>query len=204
MALLLVDQQVPVYLLAPQAVPGSQLFQLTRTAGVPAYHAEMLLPHRKDYYLLLFPKRGGGRHWVDMPPYDAQDAMFYFLAPGQLQVKEEAQPMWSTSLAFTPEFLALQPHAAWSQLPLLQNPQQGHELQLTVADIAFLEDVLGKLETEYHGPAGEWRHRLLAAYLEVLLIYLSRLYVQQFPAAEDAADKLLLQQYRAKIDECFR
>ena len=45
---------------------------------------------------------------------------------------------------------------------------------------------------------------MLAAYLEVVLIYLSRLYVQQFPADKQVTDKLLLQQYRAKIEECFR
>jgi AraC family transcriptional activator of pobA len=164
----------------------------------------MLLPHRKDYYLLFFLQRGGGRHWVDMTPYDAQDDTLYFLAPGQLQVKEEAQPMWGTSLAFTNEFLAMQPHAAWAQLPLLQNQQQRHELRLMAADRTFLEDILAKLAAEYHGPASEWRQRLLAAYLEVLLVYLSRLYMQQFPADEKATDKLLLHQYRAKIEECFR
>jgi AraC family transcriptional activator of pobA len=45
---------------------------------------------------------------------------------------------------------------------------------------------------------------MLAAHLEVLLIYLSRLYLQQFPADEEAGDKRLLQQYRVKIEECFR
>ena len=68
-------------------------------------------------------------------------------------------------------------------------------------DVAFVEDLLVKIGAEYHRPPGPWQHRMLAAYLEVLLIYLSRLYTEQFAAdtaGEVAADKLLLQAYQAK------
>jgi AraC family transcriptional activator of pobA len=151
MTTLLVDHQVPLYSLGPQDVPGSHLFRLTRTEGAPGYPSDMLLPHRKDYYILVFLRRGGGRHWVDMTPYDAKDDTFYILRPGQLQIKEKVGPMWCTSLSFTKEFLALQ-HAAWATLPLLQNAQQGHELRLTTTDVAVVEDLLAKLAAEYHGP----------------------------------------------------
>lgn len=203
MVILPAEQQVPVHSLKPQAAPGSNLFQLTRSEGTPAYKADVLLPHRKDYYLLVFVRRGGGRNWVDTTPYTVKDNTFYFTVPGQVMVKEEAQPLWGTSLAFTQEFVALQQNAAWAKLPLLQFPQHGHELALGAVDMVFVEDILTKLEGEYFGPAGEWRHRMLGAYLEVLLIHLSRLYVQPFTSEEATADKLL-QQYRAKIEQGFR
>lgn len=203
MEMLPLDQQVPVYSLASQAAPGGGLFQLTRTEGRTAHRADMLVPHRKDYYLLVVARRGGNRHWVDMTPYVVQDNTLYFTGPGQLHVKEQVQATWATSLAFTPEFLALQPDASLAQLPLLRNPQRGHELLLKAADVAVVEDLLARLEAEHQRP-GEWQQRMLSAYLLVLLTYLSRLYTEQFPGGEPSADTLVLQRYRARIEECFR
>ena len=204
MPTLLLDQPIPVYPLAPSGTPGSGLFQLMRSAGPrPAFRQNVLQPHRKDYYHLVFVQRGGSRHWVDMTPYELKENALYFSAPGQLQLKEKLQPMWGVSVAFTREFLALQPNAALAQLPLLRNPQNGHELLLTVPDVAFVEELLAKLEAEYHR-SGEWQLPMLSAYLTVLLTYLSRLYTEQFPGGEPSADQLLLRKYRAKIEESFR
>ncbi|UOQ73055.1 helix-turn-helix domain-containing protein [Hymenobacter cellulosilyticus] len=204
MPTLLLDQPVPVYSLTPQGTPGSGLFQLLRPEGQqPSFRSNMLLPHRKDYYHLVFVQRGGSRHWVDMTPYVLKENTFYFSGPGQLQVKEKLAPLWGVSLAFTREFLALQQNAALAQLPLLQNPRNGHELLLTPADVAFVEDTLARLEAEYHRP-GQWQQPMLTAYLTVLLTYLSRLYTEQFPSTEPSADQLLVQKFRARIEEGFR
>ena len=204
MTTLQLDQQIPVYSLAPpESAAGSRLLWLARAEGAPAYQSDVLLPHRKDYYLLVFVRRGGGRHWVDMTPYVARENTLYFTVPGQLQVKEEPRPMWGTNLAFTPEFLALQHNPSLARLPLLQNPQNGHELRLAEADVAFVEDLLARLEAEYRRP-GEWPQRMLGAYLTVLLTYLSRLYTEQFSGDEPSADRLLFQNFRARIAEGFR
>ncbi|MBF9219641.1 helix-turn-helix domain-containing protein [Hymenobacter ruricola] len=204
MATLLLDQQIPVYSLTSPQTPGSGMFQLNRAEGQPpAFRQNMLLPHRKDYYHLVYVQRGGSRHWVDMTPYELKENALYFSAPGQLQLKEKLLPMWGVSLAFTREFLARQPNAALAQLPLLQNPQNGHELLLAAADVAFVEDLLAKLEAEYHRP-GEWQQAMLSAHLTVLLTYLSRLYTEQFPGGEPSADQLLVQKFRARIEESFR
>lgn len=202
--LLLEQQQVPVFTLTQHEPTGSRWFQLVRTEGALAYRSDVLIPHRKDYYLLVFVRRGGARHWVDMTPYVLKDNTFYFSLPGQLQVKEAPQPAWNTSLAFTAEFLALQQNAALAKLPLLHNPQHGHELQLSEADVAFVEDLLAKLEAEYRGPASEWQQRMLSAYLTLPLTYLSRLYTEQFAGDEASPDQLLLHRYRLKIEESFR
>lgn len=203
MTTLHLEQQVPVYSLAPPEATGSRSFQLVRTEGTLAYQSDMLLPHRKEYYVLVFVRRGGCRHWVDMTPYVLKDNTFHFTVPGQVMVKEEPQPMWGTSLAFTREFLALRQQASLAKLPLLRNPQNGHELLLADADVAFVEDTLGKLQAEYTSP-GEWQQPMLTAHLAVLLTYLSRLYTRQFPGDEPSADKLLVQNYRARIEEYFR
>lgn len=204
MPTLLLDQPIPVYPLAPPDAPGNRQFQLARAeGGQPAFRQNMLRPHRKDYYHLVFVQRGGSRHWVDMTPYVLKENALYFSAPGQLQLKEKLAPLWGVSVAFTREFLARQPNTALAQLPLLLNPQNGHELLLTPADVAFVEDTLARLEAEYHRP-GEWQQPMLTAHLTVLLTYLSRLYTEQFPGHEPSADQLLLRKYRTRIEAHFR
>ncbi len=197
------NQQVPVHPFERDEATGSNLFTIVRSEGELPYEENLLLPHRKAYYLLVFVKHNRGRHWVDMTSYERQDNTLYFTAPSQILVKEAATPFWGTRLTFTNEFLALQQNAALRELPLIQNPYNGHELLLTAADGAFVEEMLAKIGAEHHRP-GEWRHRMLTAYLTVLLTYLSRLYTEQFTGAEPSADQRLLKTYQAKVEECFR
>ncbi len=194
---------IPVHPFKRDEALSSDSFTIARSEGGLVYEEDVLLPHRKAYYLLVFVKHSRGRHWVDMRPYERKDNTLYFSTPNQILVKEEPIPSWSTHLMFTSEFLALQPNAALRNLPLILNPQNGHELLLAAADVAFVEEMLDKLYAEYHRP-GEWQHPMLSAFLTVLLTYLSRLYTEQFPVTEPSADTLLLKTYQAKVEECFR
>lgn len=203
MQTLISSRPVPTYPFEPDEATGSKLFSLVRSAGELPYEADMLLPHRKAHYLLVFTKQATGRHWVDAVPYVRQNHALYFSDPSQVLVKEEPTPFWGTRLTFTDEFLALQPNAALRHLPLLANPQNGHELRLTPADEAVVDDLLAQLAAEHHRP-GEWQHALLSAYLTALLTYLSRLYTEQFPGGEPSADQRLLRTYRASIETHYR
>ncbi len=202
MQVLTPSPQVPVYLLEPDET-GIRQFRMYQYDGSLPIHADLLIPHRKDHYLLVFARQGGNRHWVDMTPYVLKDNTIYFTGPNQVIVKEEVNQLWTTGIAFTDEFLALQGNASLAKLPFIQNPYNGHELLLTDADILFVEDMLSKIRMEYQQP-GEWQRRMLAAYLMVLLTYLSRLYTEQFTGNDTSADKLLLKKFQAKIDERFQ
>jgi len=186
-----------------EATGSSNSFTIHRAEGGLVYESDVLLPHRKAYYLLVFLRHNRGRHWVDMQPYEHHDNTFYFSTPSQILVKEDPTPTWATYMTFTSEFLALQQNAALRSLPLIQNPHNGHELRLTAADATFVGEILAKIEAEYQRP-GEWQHPMLSACLTVLLTYLSRLYTEQYPGAEPSADRQLLKTYQAKVEECFR
>lgn len=164
--------------------------------------SELLLPHRKDHFLLVFIQSGSGRQWIDLQSYRLQNNTVYFSVPNQIIVKEDLKDLWSTGIAFTKEFLLLQENAALSKLPLLERPNGGNKLLLTADDVAFVTDILAKITIEYQTQS-QWQQRMLSAYLTVLLTYLSRLYTQQF-TSDTIAEKLLLGKYLAKVDECFQ
>jgi AraC family transcriptional activator of pobA len=191
-------QPVPVH---PFKGNGTETFTMARSEGGTVIEPDMLLPHRKVYYLLVFVRQNQGRHWADLTPYEHRPNTVYFSEPGQILVKEEPTPFWGTHLEFTNEFLAQ--HAELGTLPIVQNPRHGHELRLTAAEADTVEALLAQLEAEYQRP-GEWQQRMLGACLTVLLTFLSRLYTEQYPEAEPTPDQRLLRAYQAKVEECFR
>jgi AraC-like DNA-binding protein len=138
-----------------------------------------LIPHRKDYYFFMLVKSGSNRHWVDFMPYTVKADTFYFTVPQQVHLKEHSGPMEGLLACFTDEFLQLEENIMLKQLPIIQNPAGGHELTLTSADLAFIEDTMRKMLDEFNND-GSWRNQMLASWLRVLVIYLSRLYTLQF------------------------
>lgn len=197
------NHQVPVFSLAADNITANKHFRMYHFEGSLPNRSDLLVPHRKDYYLIAFVRRGGNRQWIDFTPYPLKENTIYFTGPGQIIVKEGFEQLWSTGIAFTTEFLLLQENASLRHLPLISNPRNGHELLLSEADILFVEDLLAKLNAEYQSPS-EWQSAMLSAYLTVLLTYLSRLYTDQFPADTINTDKGLVKAFQEKIEECFR
>lgn len=194
--------KIPVYSLEPDKVTGNKHFKVYHFDGSFPDRADLLIPHRKDHYLIVFVKRAGTRQWIDMMPYVLKDDTVYFMGPDQVIVKEEFKELWSTGIAFTSEFLLLQESTSLNKLPLLQNPQGGHELLLAGSEISFVEDMFHKIRMEAQQP-GEWQQRMLAAYLTVLLTYLSRLYTEQYKGNDTSVDKLLLKKFQTMVDDSF-
>jgi AraC-like DNA-binding protein len=197
------SHQLPVYSLAPDDIAGNPHFRVYNFEGTLPGKADLLIPHRKDHYLVVFIRHANSRQWIDMSPYTIKDHTVYFTGPNQVIVKEGFEKLWSTGIAFTGEFLSMQENASISKLPIIQNLHNGHELQLTGDDVKFIEDILMQINREYQSQ-GEFQQRMLTAYLTVLLTYLSRLYTEQFKEPAFSPDKLLLKNFQARINECFR
>lgn len=196
-------QQVPVYSLVPDKLTGNKNFRVYNFEGNLPDESDLLLPHRKNHYLIVLMRKGGTRQWIDMTPITVKSNTVYFYVPNRILVKEDTEKIWATGIAFTKEFLSLQENAALAKLPIIESLQGGHELLLKEEDLVFAEDLIGKINLEYQTP-NEWQQRMLTAYLTVLLTYLSRLYVEQYKTVDTSADKLLLKKYQAKINDYYR
>jgi len=198
-----IEQPIPFYKLENDPIIGGKLFSMINFEGMLTHESELLIPHRNDFYLLVFARRGNGaRHWVDMTPYHFREKSFYVFVPNQLIVKEEPKPIWGTAMAFTKEFLTLQQNTSLTRLPLIQNPANAHEILLNDQDIEFMEDILGRIYKE-HTSTGSWHQQMLSAYLSVLLTYLSRLYTEQFESEPASVDKNLLKRFQEAIESHF-
>jgi AraC-like DNA-binding protein len=189
--------------LAPDLITGSKMFSINKADCSVTYKREdFLVPHRKDYYFWAFIKDGANKHWIDVKQYILKPNTFYFTIPHQVHLKEEAKPLTGIVLGFTEEFLALEENNTLRQLPIIQNPDNGHELFLSDANVVFIEDTLEKIYAENANNNG-WQHSMLMSYMRVLMIYLSRLYADQFNNADAAPDRVLLKRYLNKIEDNY-
>jgi AraC-like DNA-binding protein len=194
---------VPVYTLEQDEFMSNGQFKVYHFEGDFPARSELLIPHRKDHYLIAFIRKAGSRQWIDMNSFELKEHTVYFFGPQQVIVKEEIKQLWSTGIAFTKEFLSLHGNSALLQLPLIVNPYNGYSLELSAPDIIFIEELLQKIIAEYR-QKGEWQQRMLSAYLTVLLTYLSRLYTAQYKGNELSNEQQLLKRFQAKIDESYQ
>lgn len=168
----------------------------------PVIESGFLTPHRKDYYLFVFVKQGNSRHWIDFMPYTVKPDHFYFTVPQQIHLKEDVTPMQGLIACFTEEFLLLEENQMLRQLPIIQNPAGGHELVLSAEDLIYIEDVMRKMLVEFN-TGGNWRNQMLTSLLRVLVIYLSRLYTEQFGEGCLTQNYCLLKGFQQLIGEHY-
>jgi AraC family transcriptional activator of pobA len=197
------DLNIPTYSLEQSSKHSSKQFEIvTSGRGLTQRQKDLFfVPHRQNYYKLAFVKLGSSRHWVDMVPYTIRPNAFYFSSPQQVMLKEEASGCSElVSICFTDDFLGLEENRLLRQLPVIQNPHNGHELLLSPHDVAFLDDITIKLLEEFDHKLG-WRNNMLLAYLRVLLIYVSRLYTEQFNEDNSLVNRDLLKKFKSLVTE---
>jgi len=173
---------IPHYSLKETSEDGNSIFEIKELDGTRARVSNHLfVAHRKDYYFFFLAKKGSNRHWIDFVSHEVSAGNLYFTLPHQVHLKERNAPVSGTLLAFTEEFLLPQEQGSWKELPILQNPDDRHELKLSEADLAFLNDLFAQMFGEFTQQR-DWKKGMLQSYLKIFLVYLSRLYTRQFPA----------------------
>ncbi|RYZ21838.1 MAG: AraC family transcriptional regulator [Chitinophagaceae bacterium] len=181
---------------------GNTQFRVYQFECMTVDRAELLVPHRKDHYLVVFNRSTGGRQWVDAQPYVLQAGGLYFYGPEHVIVKEELRDLQTTGIAFTQAFLDASGHEALSKLPLLRKPAV-HELLLDAADIAFVEEVLARIDAEYRRP-GPWQTAMLGSLLSVLLTHASRLYTERYPGNKPTEERQQLRRFQEAVATHYR
>lgn len=196
---------IPTFTLQQNSERGNIMIDVREAGGQcgefrldPAF----LQPHRKDYYFFVLVKGGANRHWIDFVPYTVKPNTFYFTVPQQIHLKEHSAPMEGLMMSFTHEFLQLEDNRILQQLPIIQNPVAAHEIQLSPADLTFIEDTMRKMLVEFNAD-GTWRNQMLTSWLRVLVIYLSRLYSEQYNETCVTLNYCLLKSFQALIGEHY-
>ncbi|MDN5284692.1 MAG: AraC-type DNA-binding protein [Mucilaginibacter sp.] len=203
MALSVKDTIIPEYSFREVFPASNGMFEIIESQGQFSQHRSMfLVPHRRNYYQFASVSAGDGIHWVDASRYNLSPDNFYFSTPHQVHIKEQAKPFQGINISFSQDFIELEENRLLRNLPIIINPHNGHELKLQPADHDFIHTIINLMLKEYHHQQS-WKNAALYAYLHNLLIYLSRLYEQQFAAVEQDTDRLLLRKFTALINDRY-
>ncbi|MFL9845515.1 AraC family transcriptional regulator [Flavobacterium rhizosphaerae] len=195
------ETNIPVYTLKESSYNGAEHFEIVKGEALTTHQKELFfVPHRNNFYKFVFVKSGQSKHWIDMVPYVVKPNAFYFSSPQQIMLKEESTCSRVIGICFTDEFLNIEDNRVLRQLPIIQNPNYGHELLLSEADVAFIDDISEKILEEYNR-GDNWRNSMLTAYMQVLLIYMSRLYTAQVLPDNATTDRELFKKFSQLIEE---
>lgn len=174
---------IPHFSLRESSEAGHSMFEIKEVSGpLAANNPHLFVPHRKDYYFFFLVKEGYSRHWVDFVSYETKPGNLYFATPNQVLLKEKNGHVGGLFIGFTEEFLALQNRDELRDLPVLLNPDNRHELLLSELENNFLNDLMLHMLCEFK-TGGDWKSSMLQSYLNILLVYVSRIYTQTATAA---------------------
>jgi len=101
------------------------------------------VPHRHDYYTILFIEKGEGTHFVDFTEYKIEDRTIYFIQPGQMhQVIFTSEPVgWV--ITFTEEFLIANsiPEKMVNDIYLFNDYGQSPPLPINESDLTIYQSL---------------------------------------------------------------
>ncbi|RFM26530.1 helix-turn-helix domain-containing protein [Deminuibacter soli] len=195
---------IPHFSLSESSEAGHALFEIKEVDGHTAKKKpHVFIPHRKDYYFFFLVKDGYNRHWVDFVSYETKPGNLYFTVPHQVHLKEKTTPVSGLFLAFTEEFLALQDRHELRDLPILLNPDNRHELVLSELENVFLNDLMMHMLCEFK-TNHDWKSSMLQSYLNILLVYVSRVYTRSNSAANSlAGSRQMVNRMKTLVNEQF-
>lgn len=162
-------------------------------------------PHRHNFYDLLIITQGSGTHTIDFVTHEVRPCSIFFLTPGQVHSWDLSRDVKGYSIFFEPEFYLLnRPAGALRDLPFFHGLTAQPVVYLDCQQESFIRETLNHLLREQRGGLPH-KGDIIRAYLEVLLLKLSRFYQQNQPHHPEQSPYLRHQvaQFEALIDQHF-
>lgn len=132
-------------------------------------------PHRHNYFVIIWVKKGAGVHMIDLDRFELKDDTVYCITPGQVHLLKQQGEAEGYVISFTAEFMGTEE----SNLDLLFNTGLfntfSHSPVISVdAEVKDeMEDAVKRMMKEYAN-FFLLRAEILRGFLKIFLIYLTR------------------------------
>lgn len=162
------------------------------------------VPHRHNYFVIVWVKKGTGIHLIDLDKFELQDNTVYCITPGQVHRMNINGPADGYVISFTSEFMGL----AEENFDLLFNTGLfntfSHSPRIKVnADLQQeMEDMAGKMMKEYAN-FFLLRSEILRGYLKIFLIYLTRQFERTNQSESQSKNIDLVKKFFSLIEKNF-
>jgi AraC-like DNA-binding protein len=161
-------------------------------------------PHRHNYFVIIWVKKGTGTHLIDLETYQLEDNSVYCITPGQVHQLNTTGDADGYVISFMAEFLGGAEENydllfntglfyAFSNSPVIKvNEEMGIEMQ----------DAVNKMLKEYNN-FFILRAEILRGFLKIFLIYLTRQYERPRESEAHSKSIELVKQFFALVEKNY-
>ena len=145
-----------------------------------SHRAQAEIPHRHDYFEIIFLEDGSGKHIIDYESYEIKTPAFYFLSKGQIHFWKLKKGLKGSVLLFPREFL-IPPATAFNHegdLAIFNSLSKAPCVCINEDNLPKIRELLKNINEEYLRKS-ECSLSMLRAYVHILLGGLFRIYAQE-------------------------
>ncbi|MFP4290090.1 MAG: helix-turn-helix domain-containing protein [Cyclobacteriaceae bacterium] len=180
-----------------------QAFAIKRIEDLKQNFSFTQFPHKHDFYDVLFITEGHGKHTIDFQTYEVKPYTIFFLTPGQVHSWELSEDTKGFSIFFEAEFYGIhRSRGRLRDMPFFHVLSGDPALHLSRESEEFVEEIIEQMYEEQANA----RHRyaeIIRAYLELLLMRLSRFYDKQQQETSTPYHQQLIIRYEEMIDSHY-
>ena len=160
------------------------------------------LPHRHNYYELLFFIKGGGVHTIDFMEFPIKDHSIHFVSPGQVHQLRREENAFGNIIIFSRDQFYKDTGASDSlfNYPFLNN--SGFPvIYLNAAEEADMKISFGQTAAEYNNE--QCSLNIIQAYIKIILLKCTRIFENQYPGWKHIANTQFYN-FRQLVEKEFR
>lgn len=185
--------------------PAHPLISVVRFEDIRSQWVDRPKSLVNNFYCIALKRNFSGRLTYGQQPYDFDEGVMVFLAPGQvLTVADDA------AHEHTGWLLLIHPDFLW-HTPLAKTIRQHAYFDYSIREALFLSEkeeativgIMQQIQQEYQAPIDTFSHGIIIAQLEVLFNYADRFYQRQF-ITRKITNHSLLDRFEAILDTYLR
>lgn len=133
------------------------------------------IPHRHNYFVIIWVKKGGGEHLIDLQKFELKDNTIYCVTPGQVHLMNIEGPAEGYVISFTAEFMGLDEEnfGLLFKTGLFHTFSHSPALKVNEELAEQMEDMAGRMMKEFSNYF-LLRSEILRGFLKIFLVYLTR------------------------------
>lgn len=143
---------------------------------VPSKAIDPFRPHRISFYSILFIIEGEGKHFIDFKTYKYKKGSIIFIAKDQVHAFERNESRNARFMGFTEEFFQKSRLGSTliKQLGLFNYQLNSPLIQLNEGRFKVFENLVNRLEQEYHSPDDSLTEEIILSLLRIFLCLAER------------------------------
>jgi AraC family transcriptional activator of pobA len=165
------------------------------------------LPHRHDYFVIIYVEKAKGRHQVDFKTMPLEDQTVYFISPEQIHHLELNDSPKGHVLLFTPDFL--QQHSVSAQvlfdMNLFFNCDEALPVFIPEKNRPEVLYFIKQIQKEQDNQGPQWLE-VVGALLKTLLIYFQRIKKEHYETNElwDSRKSQIVRQFKKDLERLYK